>query len=107
MKPEPIPPAAGPTRTVRRRTWTAVLLALCVVGAAPACTPLEAQEPAGPAAKPAGLTAEDLPMNPSAARGRGIYVKWCIGCHGEEGRGDGAAAAMLDPLPRDFQSGRF
>lgn len=84
-----------------------MLLALCVVGAAPACTPLEAQEPAGPAAKPAGLTAEDLPMNPSAARGRGIYVKWCIGCHGEEGRGDGAAAAMLDPLPRDFQSGRF
>jgi len=36
-----------------------------------------------------------------------VYDSYCIGCHGEAGRGDGPASAFLDPLPRDFQSSKF
>lgn len=36
------------------------------------------------------------------AEGRRVYEKWCAGCHGEEGRGDGPAAGHLLPKPRDF-----
>lgn len=46
-------------------------------------------------------------MSRDAARGRGVYERWCIGCHGTDGLGDGAAAGWLDPLPRNFQAGRF
>lgn len=63
-----------------------------------------AQEPA-----PAGdlISDADWPATPSEARGRVVYERHCVGCHGKEGRGDGAAARFLDPLPRDFHSGKF
>jgi mono/diheme cytochrome c family protein len=36
-----------------------------------------------------------------------VYAKQCAACHGPEGRGDGPAAYLLYPKPRDFTSGRF
>ena|SRR5580698_5594511 len=33
-----------------------------------------------------------------------IFESRCVACHGEEGRGDGPAAANLNPGPRDFHS---
>ena len=44
---------------------------------------------------------------PDLARGRALYERHCAGCHGPEGRGDGPAAHLLYPAPRDFGSGRF
>jgi mono/diheme cytochrome c family protein len=35
-------------------------------------------------------------------QGRFLYRKYCIVCHGEEGKGDGFNAYNLDPKPRDF-----
>lgn len=35
-------------------------------------------------------------------RGEPLYLKWCAGCHGEDGRGDGPAADRMMPRPRDF-----
>src|SRR5919197_1211451 len=35
-------------------------------------------------------------------RGKAVYVKWCAGCHGETGQGDGPAAAYMLPRPRNF-----
>lgn len=36
-----------------------------------------------------------------------LYAKHCAICHGPEGRGDGAAAYLLSPKPRDFTRGEF
>src|SRR3989442_929298 len=42
------------------------------------------------------LTAQD------ATKGKAVYVKWCGGCHGDGGAGDGPAASHMLPRPRDF-----
>ncbi|MEE2847056.1 MAG: c-type cytochrome [Gemmatimonadota bacterium] len=34
--------------------------------------------------------------------GEALYVKWCAGCHGEDGTGNGVAANTMLPRPRDF-----
>lgn len=36
-----------------------------------------------------------------------LYRDRCAVCHGSEGRGDGPAAAMLSPRPRDFTAGIY
>ena len=38
----------------------------------------------------------------SPAKGKEIYAKQCAGCHGPAGKGDGLAAAALNPKPADF-----
>ena len=40
-------------------------------------------------------------------RGHGVYLKYCVGCHGPKGDGKGPAAARLLTRPRDFTSGVF
>jgi mono/diheme cytochrome c family protein len=42
-----------------------------------------------------------------AADGARIYADRCGGCHGDEGRGDGPAAAAVEPKPRNFRSADF
>jgi len=39
--------------------------------------------------------------------GKRVYVKWCAGCHGEAGAGDGPAAQYMLPRPRDFTGAVF
>lgn len=40
-------------------------------------------------------------------KGRDGYERYCIGCHGESGDGQGPAARFLDPKPRDFREGKI
>lgn len=56
--------------------------------------------PAAAAAKPAE-TPEDI------ERGKKIYQKRCLVCHGEKGDGQGPVAPFLDPRPRDFTTGVY
>jgi mono/diheme cytochrome c family protein len=49
-----------------------------------------------PLPAPRSLAAQDT------TRGKAVYVKWCAGCHGDGGAGDGAAAGYMVPRPRDF-----
>ena len=35
------------------------------------------------------------------------YKTYCVGCHGENGDGQGEAARFLYPRPRNFQTARF
>lgn len=40
-------------------------------------------------------------------RGEEIYARRCLGCHGEEGDGEGPGAERLNPPPRDFSLGLY
>ena len=55
-----------------------------------------------------GLNAAANLQNPVAPSvevidaGRAIYRERCVACHGDRGRGDGAAGVTLDPRPADL-----
>jgi mono/diheme cytochrome c family protein len=76
--------------------------ALMVGGASPAASPPVLAQVAD-----TGYPLEAWPMDDAALRGRNVYETYCIGCHGETGLGDGPAADLLDPRPRNFQAGFF
>lgn len=38
----------------------------------------------------------------SIAEGKSIYVKQCLECHGNKGKGDGSCGSDLDPRPSDL-----
>src|SRR5947207_2862819 len=40
-------------------------------------------------------------------RGKAVYERYCVECHGGAGRGDGASAAFLVPRPRDFTIAKY
>lgn len=47
-------------------------------------------------------------LNPTFQKlGRAIYKRYCEGCHGINGDGDGEYAKSLNPKPRDFTSGIY
>ena len=39
--------------------------------------------------------------------GRVTYERWCAGCHGVDGTGNGTAAGYMLPRPRDFTEARY
>jgi len=47
-------------------------------------------------------TSEDI-----VPRGKEVYFRRCVGCHGEKGDGNGPAARFLNPKPRNFTTGIF
>lgn len=42
----------------------------------------------------------------ATAAGKKIYAMYCVVCHGEKGKGDGIAAAGLNPRPADHTSAK-
>jgi cytochrome c oxidase cbb3-type subunit 1 len=56
----------------------------------------------------AALQSSDMEKNLDLLpRGKQVYLRRCVGCHGVKGDGNGAAARFLNPKPRDFTSGTF
>ena len=53
---------------------------------------------------PPGLAPAQTKGDPKA--GKAKYDANCIGCHGATGKGDGAAAAALNPKPQDHTDGK-
>jgi mono/diheme cytochrome c family protein len=43
----------------------------------------------------------------SKSDGQKLYDTYCVSCHGEDLKGNGKIASMLDPLPRDFSKYQF
>jgi mono/diheme cytochrome c family protein len=39
--------------------------------------------------------------------GHGLYLRYCVGCHGVLGDGEGENAPYIDPKPRNFTLGQF
>ena len=83
---------------MRKVVWSNVVLGLVFLIAA--CS-----SPAGDA--PAQTSAAQAPAAKAAAspealvRGRELYKANCAACHGDGGKGDGPAAGVLQPPPRD------
>lgn len=50
---------------------------------------------------------ESRAASPIAPDARTLYAQRCAVCHGPDGRGDGPAAGLLSPRPRDFTSGLY
>lgn len=42
-----------------------------------------------------------------AAAGKALYQQYCGTCHGPQGKGDGPAAAMMNPKPRNHTDGKY
>ncbi len=53
---------------------------------------------------PRNLGGEEIPAA-TLNRGRDLYLKLCVSCHGAKGDGQGPAASGLDP--RDFTTAQF
>ncbi|MBK7535711.1 MAG: c-type cytochrome [Myxococcales bacterium] len=106
--------ADSPDGGARRRARPAA------AAASPAAPPAAARSaeaprapaaPAAPAASAASATtavaaAPSKPAKPAAnpklSEGRSFFAGRCVPCHGAGGRGDGPAAAALNPKPRNF-----
>lgn len=94
-----------------RARWIGSLWGLLIVmsgcspkDAPPAPEPKVEEPPAAPAVAPptaAASTAE------AAAEAVKVYEGQCAVCHGESGKGDGEAAASLDPKPNDLTSNEW
>ncbi len=39
--------------------------------------------------------------------GKKVYMQFCASCHGQSGKGDGPAAAALNPKPRDHTDRQY
>jgi mono/diheme cytochrome c family protein len=73
----------------------ALLLALLPVGAR-AQAPWQAPPEADGYSNPNPANAQ------SVAAGKDVYLKYCVLCHGEQGRGNGPSAQSLEPKPANF-----
>lgn len=83
----------------RRRAVVATLAFAAIIPVVSGCS-AEKDGPASPAngaAKPAPTTATPAMME----QGRTLYKTNCAACHGDTGKGDGPAAGVLKPPPRD------
>lgn len=75
-----------------------------------AAAPPEAAEsastaPAAGAPEPAAAVATTAAVDTGA--GAKVFKNFCESCHGPEGKGDGPAAAALNPKPANFAVGAF
>lgn len=52
----------------------------------------------------AQVEAQASALDPELAKGEELFLQNCSSCHGEKGAGDGAAAAALNPKPRNYKS---
>src|SRR5262245_21455583 len=86
----------------------AVLLVIAATVGAAACG-RRAPEIAGSGVISFPITpAKTLASTPSLlALGKKTFEKECVACHGPAGNGEGDAAYLLYPRPRDFTSGQF
>jgi mono/diheme cytochrome c family protein len=84
---------------MKKKLFVALVLAAVILtacGGAPAA-------PATPAPVPADYAGKTNPLGADAATaGAEVYKMNCESCHGPQGRGDGLAAAALDPAPKNL-----
>lgn len=88
-----------------------LLLAVALLSSA-ACSKKSEEAPAAPTSNPtagSGTATPTAPAGSSSARleARKKFNEVCAQCHGASGKGDGPAAAALNPKPRDYSDGAW
>lgn len=58
-------------------------------------------------ASPQDVAEEKTKVAPDVKQGIATFRAQCATCHGEFGKGDGFAAAALDPQPRDLSDAKY
>jgi cytochrome c oxidase cbb3-type subunit 2 len=93
---------------MRARTILSILFAASLgVAAVVGCGRAPTQRSNGTASPSASAPLDPNVVKARAEQGEKLFVAWCGGCHGDHGRGDGPAAAVLVPKPRNFVTDKF
>jgi mono/diheme cytochrome c family protein len=85
-----------------------ISILVCSAGAlvmSAACT--APTKDAGPSAAGAAKTAAPRAVSADMEQGKALYKTHCASCHGESGKGDGPAAGVLKPPPRDHTDSAY
>jgi len=83
------------------------ILALVASAAPPDSVSARVERLTNSLAQRLGIVLDEIPTQvPTLPRGAEVYRNECAGCHGATGRGDGPAAAGLDPPPADLSDFR-
>lgn len=91
-----------PLSSIMTRSCPAVVLALLGTSLVTACGGGDKPAQSNGAAPPAGGNTP-APISAAArAEARITFDTICVSCHGSVGKGDGPAAAAMDPKPRSF-----
>lgn len=53
------------------------------------------------------LASSGLAQMGDPAKGKNLYANYCASCHGAGGKGDGLAAAGLNPKPQDLTNAAY
>ena len=85
-----------------RRSWSLVVAAVFAMSAWSWSQITQYQEQ-----KEIGMQSHVGNLTGDAAKGAPIYKRFCIGCHGAIGDGEGENAQWIDPKPRNFTLGVF
>jgi cytochrome c oxidase cbb3-type subunit 2 len=81
---------------------------LAIVLTAAGCSKKEPEPSQAAAAAPEAVSAPaDSTSAAAGDAGASAYGMYCVTCHGATGKGDGVAAAGLNPKPADFSAGAF
>ncbi|HLY68595.1 MAG TPA: c-type cytochrome [Puia sp.] len=82
-----------------------IIAATCVLILILVCETSQAQSKPWPAPKEYSELKNPLTGDVTALKdGKSLYTSYCTPCHGDKGKGDGAAAAALNPKPADHTS---
>jgi cytochrome c oxidase cbb3-type subunit 3 len=86
---------------IRKMSFLALCAAALAFAAACTAQTKDAERPGGAeAVAPAAVTA-------GREQGKALYKVNCVSCHGETGKGDGPAAGVLKPPPRDHTDSAY
>jgi mono/diheme cytochrome c family protein len=92
---------------MRKAMRQAAVVAAFAAGAIVVLGPAASVQAQGGWEAPAAEKSKKNPLPPGAktvAQGKKVADVNCVSCHGAKGKGDGAAAAALNPKPADWTS---